>query len=241
MTVQRNGGVVLGAFDGDELVGMVYGFLARQEHGPLYLFSQRMGVLPAYQGQGVGEQLKWAQRAWALDHGLDRIVWTYDPLVPPNAYLNICKLGGIARQYRRDNYGFHAELHGPLSTDRFLLEWELASARVVARLDPNWRPQAEEDRLTQAGPPVNHVSWDGRGFPVCGSPDLTRTGPAIRAVAPADWRRLLDTDADLALDWRAKTRLLFEHYLGQGYAVTAYSRNRGANLACNDYLLEAGQ
>jgi predicted GNAT superfamily acetyltransferase len=122
VSAHHHGGVVLGAFDGTALVGFAYGYLARQGQGSLYLFSQRMGVLSTYQGQGIGEQLKWAQRAWALEHQLERIIWTFDPLESPNAWLNISRLGGIGRQYLRDIYGLHnTPLHDQLPSDRLLV------------------------------------------------------------------------------------------------------------------------
>jgi chorismate synthase len=241
MTVQRNGGIVLGAFDDDKLIGLVYGFLARQGNGPLYLFSQRLCLLPAYQGQGIGEQLKWAQRKWALRGGLDHILWTYDPLQPANAHLNIAKLGGIAREYRRDHYGTHEALHGPLPTDRLLVDWDLLSDRVTGRLFRE-RPTSTDlypELLVHAGPPVNPVAWDLRGWPTSGEPDLARTTPLLRIEVPGEWNRLLAADTALALDWRARTRALFEHYLGRGYVVTGYVRGKPLGLINNYYLLEA--
>jgi predicted GNAT superfamily acetyltransferase len=239
VTVQHNGGVVLGAFDGSQLVGFVFGYLGRRAGGPLYLFSQRMGVLPAYQGKGIGEGLKWAQRAWAVEQGLERIVWTYDPLESPNAWLNIAKLGGVVHEYERDIYGEHnTPLHDQLPTDRFLVEWELQSDRVVARLSPDWAASTADDLLAQAGPPLNQVTWDERSLPCSAPPDLSRKEAALLVEVPADWQGLRQADMSLASDWRARTRLLFEHYLGRGYAVTGYAGGQATGRRRNFYLLE---
>jgi predicted GNAT superfamily acetyltransferase len=239
VTFQHNGGVVLGAFDGRRLVGFVCGYLGRQGQGPIYLFSQRMGTLPAYQGRGIGEQLKWAQRTWALAQGLARILWTYDPLEAPNAWLNIVKLGGIVHQYERDIYGEHdTPLHDHLPTDRLLVEWELLGDGVVARLAPGWRAPGAGDLAARAGHPLNRVTWDERNLPHSAPPDLLRKEPVLLAEVPADWQGLRQADMALASDWRAKTRLLFEHYLSQGYAVTGYLSEREAGRRRNFYLLE---
>lgn len=241
ITMQRNGSVVLGAFCGTDLVGFVFGYLGRQRNGALYIFSQRLAVLPAYQGQGIGEQLKWAQRSWALERGLDRIVWTFDPLLAPNAWLNIAKLGAVARRYECDVFG-HSDApgHSLLPTDRLQLEWELLSERVTDRSAPDWSPPGGDHLLARAGPPLNAVTWNEQGLPVSGPPDLAATGRSVLAEVPADWRDLCRIDITLAQDWRDKVRLLFEHYLGQGYTATGYASCRPANQRRNFYLLEEG-
>ncbi|MGD9316090.1 MAG: GNAT family N-acetyltransferase, partial [Anaerolineae bacterium] len=92
LTAQRNGGLVLGAFDGGELVGFLFGFPAYDQDGRPKHCSHMMGVDPDCQGAGIGYQLKLAQREFALAQGLDLVTWTYDPLESRNAYLNIHKL-----------------------------------------------------------------------------------------------------------------------------------------------------
>lgn len=242
ITIHHNGGAVLGAFDGARLVGFVYGFLAQQGNQPLYLFSQRMGVLPSHQGQGVGEHLKWAQRAWAQDRGLERIVWTYDPLETPNANLNIAKLGGLVRRYERDIYGQHdSPLHRDLPTDRFVVEWELSSRRVLDRLAPGWAAPRAEEFVALAGAPLNTVAPNERGLPACRDLDLERTGPVLLMEVPADWQGLRRADMELARRWRAQTRRAFERLLERGYEVTGYARSRAAERSRNLYLLERAE
>ena len=88
ISAAHNGGTLFGAYDGPDLVGFVYGYLG-MSGAKLYLFSQRMGVLPNYQSKGIGMKLKLAQRDAMLRKGIDLIVWTYDPLLGKNASLNI--------------------------------------------------------------------------------------------------------------------------------------------------------
>ncbi len=240
ITISHNGGTVLGAFDGQDLVGFVFGFLGRTEPDGLYLFSQRMGVLPAYQGRGIGERLKWAQRSWALGRGLDRILWTYDPLEAPNAHLNISKLGGLGRSYERDIYGEHdTPLHSHLPTDRFILEWALSSERVTARLSPGWRAPGLQELMAQAGVsrPANAVSWTEGGFPRCEDAGPIEGRYALVEV-PADWQGLRCADMALAADWRAKTRRIFEEAMQRGYVVSGYASEWTVGLRRNFYLVE---
>ncbi len=86
------GGVCIGAFDEDEMVGFVYGFTGWDGTRGFH-HSHMLAVLPDYRGRGLGEKLKWAQRERVLDKGLSLVNWTFDPLQAPNANLNINRLG----------------------------------------------------------------------------------------------------------------------------------------------------
>lgn len=130
LVADRIGGQVLGAFDGDTIVGFTMG-LPGYRNGHAYLHSHMMGVLADYRNYGVGRRLKLAQRDEALTRGYDLIEWTYDPLEIKNAYLNITRLGAISRRYKRDFYGpSTSPLQGGLPTDRLYAEWWLKSKRV---------------------------------------------------------------------------------------------------------------
>src|ERR687886_2326335 len=58
---QKVGGLVLGAFDGQRLVGFSFAFLGRVG-GRLVLYSQLTGVDPDHQDRRVGRALKLEQR-----------------------------------------------------------------------------------------------------------------------------------------------------------------------------------
>ena len=58
-----------------------------------------------------------------------------------NAYLNIEKLGAIARRYNVNQYGITSSpLQGGLPTDRLLAEWWMKSRRVETVLAKGHRP-----------------------------------------------------------------------------------------------------
>ena len=80
------GGYVVGAFTGEEMVGVTAGF--RTVHGSLH--SHMAGVLAPYRSLGVGRAMKQHQLAWAAEHGMTSISWTFDPLIRRNAYFNNC-------------------------------------------------------------------------------------------------------------------------------------------------------
>jgi predicted GNAT superfamily acetyltransferase len=143
-------GQVFGAFDGDTLIGMALAFYTGT---PGRLHSHRVGVLPQYQNQGIGRELKLAQRADAIERGIQVIQWTFDPLQPRNAYFNLIRLGGIARTYLPNAYGrTSSPLHGGLPTDRLLIEWHLNSPRVIGILGGR-NPQPDDSRIEIELPP----------------------------------------------------------------------------------------
>ena len=75
------------------------------------------------------------------------IEWTFDPLEIKNAYLNIEKLGAIARRYNINQYGITSSpFQGGLPSDRLIAEWWLRSKRVETLLETGKTP-AFETRL----------------------------------------------------------------------------------------------
>jgi predicted GNAT superfamily acetyltransferase len=128
--MQHVGGLVLGAHDGDDLVGFVNCVPGVHERRA-YWHSHMMGVVPAKQNRGIGTALKVAQRAHALRAGVGWIQWVFDPLVAKNAYLNVAKLGAIVRRYSANHYGASSSpLHAGLESDRLIAEWPLDTTAI---------------------------------------------------------------------------------------------------------------
>ena len=227
LTASQNGGTVLGAFDSDKLVAYLFGFLGLHENrGPLKLCSQTMGVLPEYRGRGIAESLKWAQRDRALTLGLELITWTYDPLEGPNAYLNLHKLNGIVRIYKRNVYGEHfGALNEGLPTDRFLVEWwinQVSSLKSqVSNLKSEWVTRVEgsgaEQRLVEY--------------------DLRSEAEAVRVETPLNIQAMRQENLPLARDWRFKTREIFETHFARGYVAVDFTREERDGAQHNLYTL----
>jgi predicted GNAT superfamily acetyltransferase len=128
------GGQVLGAFDGDKLVGFTLA-VAGLRRGMAYLHSHQTGVSAAYRNRGVGRMLKLFQRDEALARDIRLVEWTYDPLELKNAHFNLNRLGAICRRYLPNLYGVTTSpLHRGIATDRLVAEWWLDSPRVIAAL-----------------------------------------------------------------------------------------------------------
>src|SRR6201999_4339960 len=105
-------------------------------------------VRKEHRNSGLGRRLKLLQREDALARGIELIEWTFDPLEIKNAYLNIERLGAIARRYNINQYGITSSpLQGFLPTDRLVAEWWLKSKRVDELLRKReQRPFQEETR-----------------------------------------------------------------------------------------------
>jgi predicted GNAT superfamily acetyltransferase len=170
--------------------------------GAAYLHSHMLAVLPEYRNAGLGRRLKLAQREDALERGIERMEWTFDPLEIKNAHLNIARLGAIARRYRRDFYGpSTSPLQGGLPTDRLVAEWWLRSPRVRQTLGE------EAEKSTEVAPVLGRIDV-----------------PA----AVYDWKRT-EEQRKLAESLQTRNRLALESAFAQGLAVTGYERSPGGD------------
>ncbi len=133
------GGQVIGSFAGVDKGAKLIGFalaIPGNRNGHLYLHSHMLAVSEEYRNSGLGRRMKLAQRDDALARGFDLMEWTFDPLEIKNAYLNIDRLGAIARRYNINQYGFSSSpLQGGLPTDRLVAEWWLKSKRVTTKME----------------------------------------------------------------------------------------------------------
>jgi predicted GNAT superfamily acetyltransferase len=145
----KTGGQIIGAFEGERQVGFTLAFLAAHDR-ETYLHSHFAAVLPEFQGAGIGQLLKLAQREDALKRGIRLIEWTFDPLALMNAHFNLNRLGAIVRRYIPNFYGVTSSpLHGSIPTDRFVAEWWLESDHVKGTVAGERRgPQGEARKIT---------------------------------------------------------------------------------------------
>lgn len=226
------GGCVIGAWDGDRLVGFCFGFPGWRERRPLppglergvpageppagpglgeqgfgppahhppaaaapppvpgggvprepVFHSDMLAVDPAYRDRGIGRRLKWTQRRWALEQGLYLITWTYDPLQTRNGFLNLTRLGGVARRYLREFYGaMDDDINRGLPSDRLLIEWYLDSDRVARRAAAAARGQRSGGTAgarDSAGTAAPAVPGPGRA-----APDAATAGSSGAVGAP---------------------------------------------------------
>src|SRR5437660_4444250 len=141
VVAEKVGGQVMGAFAGEHVVGFALSVPGTRS-GHVYLHSHMLAVRKEHRNGGLGRRLKLLQREDALARGIELIEWTFDPLEIKNAYLNIEKLGAIARRYNINQYGITSSpLQGGLPSDRVIAEWWLKSKRVDGLLSAGARPE----------------------------------------------------------------------------------------------------
>ncbi len=145
VVADKVGGQVMVAFDRDVMVGFALSVPGTRT-GHVYLHSHMLAVRKDHRNSGLGRRLKLMQREEALSRGIELIEWTFDPLEIKNAYLNLEKLGAIARRYNINQYGITSSpLQGGLPSDRLIAEWWLKSKRVESLLNAGTRPAIQTE------------------------------------------------------------------------------------------------
>jgi predicted GNAT superfamily acetyltransferase len=209
------GGVVIGAFDGAQMIGMSLATPWRR--GVAWgLWSHMTGVLPAYQQRGVGFRLKQMQRMWALEHDYPVIRWTFDPMQRRNASFNMRQLGAMSAVYHVDLYGDTlGELNAGLPTDRLEVAWPLHDPLVDA-LATGERPPP---RSAGCDPVRRFVVRVAPGQPVARA-DLSGGLPGCCCVQiPQDIGRLKQADLALARAWQQAIRQMCQTLFARGYTI----------------------
>lgn len=278
LAATHNGGLVIGAYQtarpietdptelsllgridsalpsGSSMVGFVFGFpgLYETPDGPrLKHHSHMLGVLPEARNHGVGFALKRAQWQMVRRQGIDRITWTYDPLLSRNAHLNIARLGAVCHTYLRDVYGeMRDQLNAGLPTDRFQVDWWVNTQRVIQRLSKRPRLQLDLAHFLAAGtinlnpsqlgenclPKPGYISEAGN-LPRLIDGENT---PFVLLEIPADFQALREADIGLAHDWRLQTRLLFEELFASSFLVSDFIHLPGS-YPRSFYVLSNGE
>jgi predicted GNAT superfamily acetyltransferase len=156
VVADKIGGQVLGAFEGDTLVGFALSIPGSRSGHP-YLHSHMLAVREGHRNAGLGRRLKLAQRDDALARGIELIEWTFDPLEIKNAHLNIERLGAVARRYNINQYGMSSSpLQGGLPTDRLIAEWWLKSRRVYSVIEERPRPAVKAEQIIEVPAQIYH-------------------------------------------------------------------------------------
>ena len=201
---QRVGAVAAGAFATDgRLVGFVFG-ISGVRNGATAHWSDMLAVRPEARGQGLGRRLKLHQRRQLLADGVERVFWSFDPLVARNARLNLVELGAVAVEYVPDMYGDTGSvLHRGLATDRLIVEWRLRDPAVERILDGE-PDEAPGEALTA---PV--VTTPAAGD----EPAPLPRAPWLRVELPGDIERLKAAAPDEAWRWQQHLRRVFGNRL----------------------------
>ncbi len=230
-SLANHGGHVLVAFDGDKPVGVLVGFLSTHQADPprpamanLQIFSKRMVVLPDYRGQGIGYRLKKSQRDIALKEGIRLVVWTFDPLLAPNAHLNIRKLGAISSTFLQDYYGTSNEsgLAKLGTSDRLLAEWWVTSRRVEERVSGSRSDLTLKHYLDADTAIANPSTLSDDGILLPAQTTIQPAGAFALLEVPTRYTALETGNPQLARTWRMHIRTAFQNLFARGFVVTDF-------------------
>ena len=236
LVTTARGAILIGAFDDDQMIGFVYS-LNGVKNGTPVQWSYKLGVAREYRNEGLGRRLKLLQRERAIEMGVNLIEWTFDPLLAPNAYLNLTKLGAVVHEYTEDLYGqsLAPVLHRKIPTDRLIATWDLQANHVRKRLSS---PAPSVDggtakHLLEDAVRVNHARKRGEWLECC-DVALEIKAPRLMIEIPLDYSEMVTRAPLTALDWRLSVRQIFNAYLQRGYGavefiIDAFNR-RGAYL-----------
>jgi predicted GNAT superfamily acetyltransferase len=200
------GGYCSAAYRDGQPIAAAFGFAGRHrtEGGwHEHLHSHMAAVLDDHRDEHIGSALKMHQRSWALDHGLDTIVWTFDPLVRRNVRLNLIKLGVDVEGFEPDFYGqMNDGINSGDPTDRLFAWWRLDSERVRAAL------AGELAELDVAA--LREVGRD-----------------VIEVELPDDIVAVRQADPDAARRWRLSLRSDLQAAFDSGYRIVGVARHGG--------------
>lgn len=212
------GNYVAAAYDeSGRMVGASLAFLGM--HGGLIdLHSHITAVVPEARG-GTGFALKQHQRAWSLARGVERVRWTFDPLVRRNAYFNLTKLGAEVVDYQPDFYGAMGDaVNKGDHSDRCVAQWDLTSERSARAAAGHALEPDLQGLRTEGG--VEVLSDD------MGSPKIRKgAGPILLCWVPEDVVALRRSDPTAAGAWRLALRDTLGRALDSGYRATGMTRS----------------
>ena len=213
--INEKGGFIMVAYDEkNRPIGTTICFLGKHEEKRI-LYSHMTGVIPEFQGKGVGRMLKLKQRDYALNQGYDLICWTYDSMQSMNNWFNLNTLGALTRAYYVNYYGEMPDrLNEGLASDRFLAEWWIKSPRVKKRTRSLFVSSQVDDSLvanpTKIESGVRVPTWKS----------FLKRSDTVLVEIPYSYDKLRDFNLEILIKWRAETRELYVRLFKARYIAT---------------------
>ncbi|WP_174616022.1 GNAT family N-acetyltransferase [Virgibacillus ihumii] len=216
-TALNNGGIILGAFDGNRMIGFLYSF-AGFDGQNAYLCSHMLGILSAYRSGGLGMRMKRKQAEMAGELGYSIITWTFDPLESLNAYLNLHKLGAVGAAYHIDHYGtMNDNLNKGLPSDRIQIEWSTVEQEDTPPV--NFAPERLLTDIDEHNKPLGRTAIfhdDHDGWFV---------------AIPANFQSIKKENIELARSWRLVTRKAFQLLFNHEYVAVDLLHNPSKKIS----------
>jgi len=222
VAAEKEGGISLGAYNSlGEMIGFCWSILGC-ERGEVLQHSHMLGVRAAYRNFDIGYRLKLAQRKETLRRKQAAITWTFDPMLPLNAYFNMGKLGVWSSLYFENFYGENANpLNRGLPADRLLARWDLKSPHVEERVAAA-PPRHDLRKELKKYPLVNHLEELAPGMTASSPLKLNLADDRLLFEVPYNLPDIKTRNLGVALEWQGKMRQVFRHYFKKGYVATDF-------------------
>jgi predicted GNAT superfamily acetyltransferase len=210
IAIASNGGIILGAFDREVMVGVSVAFPGRKQ-GKLYMYSHITGVARELQSKGIGLVLKMKQKELSVKSGYKLLAWTFDPIISRNAYFNFGKLGVVSRTYFVNYYGpMNDAINFGWETDRFLAE-QFVDKRVTSRI----RKSGNSKNVVHPAIKTKQVD----NYLKCLDWSIDLGAPSVLVDIPRDVLAIKISHPEEALRWRMATREVFQAYFSEGFTA----------------------
>ncbi|WP_162909933.1 hypothetical protein [Aggregatilinea lenta] len=240
VALAHNGGLVLGAYDNGDLIGLSVSFLGTDVSDPkrpamanLKMVTTFLGVHPDARA-GVGFELLLEQRAYATRQGIRLITWTLDPLNAAYADLSLHQLGAITGEFVADYFG--ANGHPTSAADRLVIEWWVTNRRVEERLTGR-RVQLELDAYLGGNATVINPSQPGEPWPQPEPLHAMGEATILLLEIPIEFGALHVDVPELAASWREHVRVALRAVLSEGYIITDFVQGNWQGRPRSFYVL----
>jgi chorismate synthase len=224
---QRIGGIAAGAFDSEgNMLGFVFGISGIEPVGdgslrPVH-WSDMLAVRRDARDGGVGRRLKEYQWEMLRAMGIERMYWTFDPLVARNAHLNVTKLRVCVVEYVVNMYEATTEEDQLFGTDRFVVSWQVAEEKASGAAVS----ASPLDATVLGDMPIANGAPDARDG--AHGKDAIERARLVRIEIPLDIAGIKEAAPEVAARWRYSTRDAFTRLLGRNYAVIGFVRDESA-------------
>ena len=188
-------GLMLGAYHNERMIGFVVCMPTRESNT---LYGMIMGVLPEYQNFEVANKLGFKILEECNKQSVNKICWTYEPLDNRLGHLYLNKWGAVAIKYEANYYQLKDEYNSKLPLDRFIVDCNLQSNRVINKVNKDIEPLSLSKALSKF--PIA----DANNFP---------DQPSVLVKIPSDFNELKQTNLEEAIAFRMRTRVVFEEYI----------------------------
>jgi len=214
-------GLLLGAFHDNKMIGFVICIPTRE---PNTLYGLIMGVLPEFQNSEVGNKLGIKILEICLKQNVNKICWTFEPLDSILGHLYLNKWGAVAVRYEQNYYQLKNEFNNKLPLDRFIVDCNLQSSRVIERINKKIKTKPVKNVLNEH--PVAGVDY----FP---------NEKSVLVKIPSDFNKLKSVDIDKANKFRIITRTIFDEYINKrSYFIAELFSEEIEGERQNYYLME---